>query len=97
MLISSLVVPSVFVTFFLFFLEIGKLILAEVFKYEFEVEPFGETVPGIHRKLHSVIPTIFLLPNLGRWNPPAWSISAEFAMYLIFPFCLRFFITGGKY
>ena len=84
----------IFIFSLLFVLEIGKLILLNAFQYKLGSEPFGQISPSRHRKLRSIIPTIFLLPNLGRWNPPAWSISAEFAMYLIFPFCLRFFIKG---
>jgi len=60
----------IFIFSLLFVLEIGKLILLNAFQYKLGSEPFGQISPSRHRKLRSVIPTIFLLPNLGRWNPP---------------------------
>ena len=57
-----------------------------------------------YRSLVSILPTLFLaqtwgLPDWvphGSWNPPSWSISAEFFVYLIFPFVLPFLCKGTR-
>ncbi|RUR01224.1 acyltransferase family protein [Labedella endophytica] len=47
-----------------------------------QLETGGNYSPG------SFLGNVFLLqavPAVGSWNPPAWSISAEFLAYLVFP------------
>ena len=61
--------------------------------------PVENTAFQGHRSLVSALPTLLLIQTWvpsGNWNPPSWSISAEFFVYLIFPFMLPFLCKGTR-
>ena len=67
------------------FLEVLKYVAYSKFNISFGVIPFTE-----EKSINEILPNIFLLQawlpnaNTTSWNFPAWSVSVEYYMYMIF-------------